>query len=379
MVVATTLTGVTFSNGRAVLCGHASTVLGRPWTVQEIAGLPGGATLAELVMQVEGSPAAAYDLADRWTSAATGAAASTTAVEMAVTTVGDTWQCTSYTAFADHMQTFAHLTDSAQLSLGNGGAMLYQVARAFEQAQFSIDTICEDLLFEVSQLQVAYPQALAAELDGQISYLVSAATYQARAVITSFEAALTQAQTAFHTEFHRLSHAPAALRDSSGPTEGVSQHVYYAVRPEPSTVAMPISAPGPPPEVSVAMPRVASGAPAQVDNWISQAIEILAASGIPASQLNPQDLWLIIEHESSGNPFAVNNWDYNAAAGTPSIGLMQTIAPTFNAYALPGHNDITNPIDNIIAGTRYALARYGSLDNVPGVIAVHNRQAYVGY
>ena len=58
---------------------------------------------------------------------------------------------------------------------------------------------------------------------------------------------------------------------------------------------------------------------------------------------------------------------------------MQTIQPTFNAYALPGHGNIYNPVDNIIAGVRYALARYGSLDNVPGVVAVHNGQQYVGY
>ncbi|MFD0637429.1 hypothetical protein ACFQ9X_43495 [Catenulispora yoronensis] len=43
---------------------------------------------------------------------------------------------------------------------------------------------------------------------------------------------------------------------------------------------------------------------------------------------------------------------------------MQTIAPTFNAYALAGHNNIYNPVDNIIAGVRYAAARYGSLDSV---------------
>lgn len=68
----------------------------------------------------------------------------------------------------------------------------------------------------------------------------------------------------------------------------------------------------------------------------------------------------MIEHESGGNPRAINNWDSNAAAGTPSIGLMQTIQPTFNAYALPGHRNIYDPVDNIIAGLRYALSRYGA-------------------
>lgn len=38
-------------------------------------------------------------------------------------------------------------------------------------------------------------------------------------------------------------------------------------------------------------------------------------------------------YESSYNVKAVNNWDSNAAAGTPSKGLMQFIKPTFDAYA----------------------------------------------
>jgi SLT domain-containing protein len=69
-------------------------------------------------------------------------------------------------------------------------------------------------------------------------------------------------------------------------------------------------------------------------------------------------------NESSGNPDAVNNWDSNAAAGTPSIGLMQVIQPTFDAYALPGYDDIYNPVDNIIAAAIYAQDTYGGLDNV---------------
>jgi SLT domain-containing protein len=58
---------------------------------------------------------------------------------------------------------------------------------------------------------------------------------------------------------------------------------------------------------------------------------------------------------------------------------MQTIDSTFSSYALPGHTDIWNPVDNIVAGVRYALSRYGSLDDVPGVAAVHNGGSYVGY
>lgn len=119
--------------------------------------------------------------------------------------------------------------------------------------------------------------------------------------------------------------------------------------------------------------------PGTVRQWISQADQALIAAGTPAAQLNDADTWLIIQHESNGDPNRVNLWDSNAQAGHPSKGLMQTIDSTFRAYALPGYGYIYNPVDNIIAGVRYALARYGSLDNVPGVRAVHAGHGYSGY
>jgi len=98
-----------------------------------------------------------------------------------------------------------------------------------------------------------------------------------------------------------------------------------------------------------------------LDGWIKQAISVLNSNGYYVSY---NAIYQTVMHESAGNPRATNGWDSNAAAGHPSIGLMQTIAPTFNAFALPGHKDIYNPVDNIIAGVRYAASRYGSLDSV---------------
>jgi len=116
-----------------------------------------------------------------------------------------------------------------------------------------------------------------------------------------------------------------------------------------------------------------------VGDWIAQAQKIMTANGIPLSKMNAADIATIIQHESGGNPTIQNNWDSNAKAGHPSIGLMQTIQPTFDAYKLPGHSDIRNPVDNIIAATRYAISRYGSISNVPGIVKVHNGGSYVGY
>lgn len=116
-----------------------------------------------------------------------------------------------------------------------------------------------------------------------------------------------------------------------------------------------------------------------VHGWVAEAVRILHQHGYRADQLDPDHLAAIIEHESAGNPRAVNGWDRNAANGTPSMGLMQTIRPTFDRYHLPGHDDILDPIDNIIAGARYAIARYGSVSRTPGIVSLHSGGAYRGY
>lgn len=113
--------------------------------------------------------------------------------------------------------------------------------------------------------------------------------------------------------------------------------------------------------------------------WIDQAIEILQQNGYDVTDSDAAIIATMIEKESSGNPNAINLWDSNAEAGTPSKGLMQTIDPTFNAHALPGHTDIWNPVDNICAGTAYAIERYGSLENVPGIVNMSHGAGYVGY
>ncbi|MFB1479961.1 transglycosylase SLT domain-containing protein [Corallococcus sp. RDP092CA] len=117
----------------------------------------------------------------------------------------------------------------------------------------------------------------------------------------------------------------------------------------------------------------------EVGDWIKQAMEILKANGVPVDKMNPQDIAKIIQHESSGDPNAINNWDQNAKDGHPSIGLMQTIQPTFDAYKVAGHDNIRNPVDNIVAAVRYAVDRYGSVSNTPGIQAMNGGSGYVGY
>ncbi|GEC04821.1 hypothetical protein SSP24_24760 [Streptomyces spinoverrucosus] len=101
-----------------------------------------------------------------------------------------------------------------------------------------------------------------------------------------------------------------------------------------------------------------------LDGWIRQSLDIMAQHGIPGSY---NGIYRNIMRESSGNPYAINNWDSNAAKGTPSKGLLQVIDPTFAAYHVPGTAfDPYDPVANITAACNYAAARYGSIDNVFG-------------
>ncbi|GAB2721743.1 transglycosylase SLT domain-containing protein [Streptomyces bullii] len=101
-----------------------------------------------------------------------------------------------------------------------------------------------------------------------------------------------------------------------------------------------------------------------LDGWIREALDIMAQKGIPGTY---DGIYRNIMRESSGNPLAINNWDSNAAAGTPSKGLLQVIDPTFQAYHVEGTSwDPYDPVANITAACNYAAQRYGSIDNVNG-------------
>lgn len=114
----------------------------------------------------------------------------------------------------------------------------------------------------------------------------------------------------------------------------------------------------------------ALGGGGDVASWIMQA---LAITGQSMDYLD--ELMYIAQMESGGDPNAINLWDSNAAAGHPSKGLMQTIDSTFAAYALPGYDDIWNPVHNTIAAIRYMNERYGGIQNHPGL----GGNGYIGY
>ncbi len=102
--------------------------------------------------------------------------------------------------------------------------------------------------------------------------------------------------------------------------------------------------------------------PNNLTGWIDHALAVMKQNGIPGTY---NGIYRNIMRESSGNPNAINNWDSNAAAGTPSKGLLQVIQPTFNTYHVAGTSwNIYDPVANITAACNYAAHRYGSIDNV---------------
>jgi hypothetical protein len=120
---------------------------------------------------------------------------------------------------------------------------------------------------------------------------------------------------------------------------------------------------------------VGGGAPggSGVRRWAPTILQALRLLGQSSSWLNTVERRM--QRESGGNPTIVNRWDSNWRAGTPSVGLMQVIGPTFRANAgrflhtgpfLYGVS--TNGLANTYAGLHYAIRRYGSLSalNRPG-------------
>lgn len=110
-----------------------------------------------------------------------------------------------------------------------------------------------------------------------------------------------------------------------------------------------------------------------VERWRPFVERALEANGIAATSYRVSKILATIRRESNGDPTVQNNWDSNALAGHPSIGLMQTIQPTFDTYAFAGHRNIRNGYDNLLAAINYIKHRYGTSD------AAFNRVASYGY
>jgi uncharacterized protein YukE len=386
----------------------------------DVAALPGGAG-AGIAQQAQGvytaDPGSISALADALTSAAGNSETCNKAMTTAVSGLGD-WSGDVADAFKGYMGKFDAAGTAAHTALTSGATAITSAAKALTDGKTSLeklfDQVMSDYRANLRGYGVVAPHPTPAEQEEAAEQAVSDNTGAITGEINQINTALGTAASdvgqvsgAFNPKFSTLP-APGGGTPPPPPSNTTTLSSAQSTGDAPATTgggggggggysggggghhasgggggysgggggggggggAGGMGSSGGPPS---------STPPGNVQQWIQQAIQILEQNGVPASELNANDIWTIIQHESGGNPNAINLWDSNAQAGHPSKGLMQCIDSTFNAHSLPGHTNIYNPVDNIIAGVRYALGRYGSIESVPGIVAVHHGGHYVGY
>lgn len=92
--------------------------------------------------------------------------------------------------------------------------------------------------------------------------------------------------------------------------------------------------------------------------WKSDVESALSKLGLSTSASMVSRVLRQINTESGGNPRAMGGTD--GLADGHAMGLMQVKPGTFRVYHLPGHSNIWNGYDNMLAGLNYAKHRYGS-------------------
>ncbi|MEV4392055.1 transglycosylase SLT domain-containing protein [Nonomuraea sp. NPDC049607] len=356
---------------------------------EAINSLPGGPTLAALAEQVTGNPSSIRGIAARWRTAAGEVLAGAGELGSAVTTVDLAWEGASADAFVRYMWDYGRAGQGLHDAFDACADALDAAADALESSQRQVDGICDRLLTRVQTYKDANPDAKPEDLNAEIGRLVREETENAGQPVKDAKTAVSDAKKAIDTALAERKMTFAKIK-AAGEQEGEHRFVPDADHRldwrRTQSYTSPYSGSGGSPIIggygSSGPPPAAGGGPApsgKVKEWIEEAVAILKANGYPADKMNVNDIWMIIQHESGGNPHAINLWDSNAAAGHPSKGLMQTIDPTFNAHAMDGHRNIYNPVDNIIAGVRYSIDRYGSVSAVPGVVGTKTGSGYRGY
>ena len=95
-----------------------------------------------------------------------------------------------------------------------------------------------------------------------------------------------------------------------------------------------------------------------VDRWRPYALRALQMLHLSESLVDK--VLRQIKTESGGNPQARQRGaDPDGDGSGPAMGLMQTKQSTFDAYKLPGHGNLWNGFDDLLAGLNYAKHRYG--------------------
>ncbi len=110
----------------------------------------------------------------------------------------------------------------------------------------------------------------------------------------------------------------------------------------------------------------AGGSAPGTEQWRGVGLQALSIAGQGADNIGR--LLMQMGTESGGRTNAINRQDVNWTKGTPSVGLMQVIQPTYQRWKAPGHDAgpfeygvSEDPLSNILASIRYTVGNYGSL------------------
>ena len=399
-----------------------------PSLSDEIAAQPGGEELAQLVRKVEDSkPYELREIQDGWRRAAEDTEERERDLERIASQIRDEWTGPTAEAFTAYLDQLVKGFRVAQEALSDAVGGLDRAARTVEVVKEVVLDIGERALAEAKPGMV--DQALPSLMDPQRAEELremqvrrimaqhaadaSARIEQAEAELNGALVVLAKSTHELEGAFSRIPEPGASAGDAAGgtlpPASTEQQSAAPAQPAAPGGAGGAAESGGSGAGGSAAAvgsggsaggssgssgssgggqsgglgpsggPPTSGPPPGNVEEWIREAIRILQANGVPVTEDNIDEIWTIIEKESSGDPHAINDWDSNAAKGTPSKGLMQCIDPTFEAYKLPGHDDIWNPVDNIIAGVRYIFDRYGGFEGHPGLKSMAQGGEYQGY
>ncbi|WP_371597350.1 transglycosylase SLT domain-containing protein [Streptomyces sp. NBC_00564] len=232
------------------------------------------------------------------------------------------------------------LTKTHKLSIA-GVATLGAAALAFSLVPGNAGTTTTDA---VSSAKVAYSEQQIQDVKASVTDQLAGADLKAQDIAAKKKAADAAKKKAAEAAAKKKAAAEAAAKKKAAEARAKEQ---AASR---STARLEVE--------TVAVKTYANN----LDGWIRESLAIMAKNGIPGTY---DGLYRNIMRESTGNPNAINGWDVNAQNGTPSIGLLQVIKPTFDAYHVAGTAwSQYDPVANITAAANYAADKYGSIDNV---------------
>ncbi|WP_214320845.1 WXG100 family type VII secretion target [Nonomuraea sediminis] len=377
-----------------------------------IAALKDGEKFTALMDKVDGNPAEIRRIAQRWRNAGNDALGNMNRLEGGVTKVDKGWSGESADAFVAYMTKYGTAGTALNNALVDCAMSLDDAARALEKAKGLVDGAGNDLLTDVATIRARYKGKESDDpkvnVDDEISKTVNSYVGTAQPYVDTADTALSTAMKAINKRFgeekllfedipkagdqtwadpnHKVHWVATPPKDSTGGTESASADGGSGNSDGGGTGSYDYT--GTSSGGTTPQPKE------KIVDWIKQAITImkspemkdaLAKRGINVDDLDPNDpkdierIWTVIYHESGGNPSAINNWDINAQNGVPSQGLMQTIPPTFDANSLPGHKQILDPVDNIIAGVLYTYKRYGDMAHHPGIYSIEHGGGYRPY